>query len=257
MHSTIKPFLLAVFFGIGGFGGAALADDKKTSVETSAQSFETQVDELIAKHEAFQIGVKDDKDFRKNWITRLRLVAITKPKTAATPNFVMSIGSEMMLDGINPYLRRADDDSAIAFMQILVKIFDAGIKDEVICKAFLDSSDNVDVSDSDNERIESLLGPLFYNEMIVAVGTVMRAGTSGPENVLSESENKRVIVEMLGVMAKTYGNDSVDRMQTLEDKKVPAPEKCNTMTQMLNSIAKLKKQDQAGLIRTIFSGDGK
>ncbi len=258
MNKMIKPVVLAVLFSFGlcGVYGDALADDGKSSVDASTKSYELQIDELIAKHEAFQIGIKDDESFRKNWLTRLRLITITKPKTAKTQNFVLSIGSEMMLDKINPYLRRSDDDSAIAFMQILAKIFSVSTKDEMICKAFLDSADNAAVSDSDNERIESMLGPVFYNEMITVIGRVMRAGKTGPENVLSKSENERVIVEMLGKMMDAYGEDSVRRMQTLDDKTIPSLEKCNTMAQMLSSIGKLKKQDQAGLTRTLFGGDG-
>lgn len=259
MNRIIRPVVLTMFLGLGLFAasGSVLAGNAKSAAETDMKPYEVQMDELIAKHEAFQIGIKDDPEFRKAWLTRLRLVAITKPKTAKTGNFVLSIGSEMMLDRINPYLRRSDDDSAIAFMQILAKIFSVSTKDEVICKVFLDSANDENVSDSDNERIENLFGPSFYEEMIAAIGGVMRAGKSGPEKILSESENERVIVAMFGVMMDTYGEDSVARMQTLDDKKVPSLEKCNTMMQMLDSISKLNKQDQAGLTRTLFASDDK
>lgn len=189
-------------------------------------------------------------------MTRLQLAGISKPKTAKTPNFVLSIGSEMMLDNIDPYLSRTDDDSAIAFMGVLAKIFALSVNNELICKTFLDSADDLAVSDADNERIENEFGPVFYEEMIATIGRVMRSGKTGPKNVLSKNESERIITEMLGVMMEEYGVESVMKMQSLDDKSVPPIEKCKTMTQMLNSITKLKTSDQAGLIRTIFGAEG-
>ncbi|MGH8050857.1 MAG: hypothetical protein ACREPB_09390 [Arenimonas sp.] len=255
MNIMLKPTLMAIFFSFFAVHGSALADDVKSTAKAATESYEIQMDALVAKHEAFQIAIKDDESFRKNWLTRLQLAAISKPKTAKTPNFVLSLGSEMMLDNIDPYLSRADDDTAIAFMGVLTKIFALSVENESICKTFLDSADDLAVSDTDNERIESELGPVFYEEMIAVIGRVMRSGKTGPKNVLAKNESERVITEMLGVMMEDYGVESVMKMQSLDDKSIPPIEKCTTMTQMLSSITKLKGTDQAGLIRTIFGAE--
>jgi len=259
MKKIVMPVLIAALFGLGlcTTSKLVLAGENKQASATDIKSLEVQVDELIAKYPAFQIGIKDDAGFRKNWLTRLQLIAIIKPNTAKTGNFVLSIGSEMLLDKIDPYLSRTDDDTAVAFLQMLVKIFSEGAKDELVCRTFLSSSDNAIVSDADNERIENLFGPGFYEDMIVVIGNMMRTGKEAPPKMLSKSESDRVAMEMFGMMMETYGEDSVSKMQVLEDKKAPPMQKCNTMLQMLSSMAKLEKKDQAGLFRTLLGSEDK
>ena len=220
-----------------------------------AAAFEKQIDVLTAKYEAFQIAAAEDENFRKNGLNRLRVMSAVKPMTASTPNFVLSLGGEIVLDKIGPYLRRSDDDSAIAFMSVLTKILSVGSSDESICRTFLNSADNKAVSDGDNQRLESILGPAFYDEMAVALGSVMRTGRSGKERTLPKSESEAAIIEMVTIMMDKYGKESAASLAAFNDKSTPPLQKCTTMSQMMNSIAGLKKPDQAGLIRTLFGMD--
>lgn len=65
MKKMLKPALIAAFLGFFAVSGSAFADDVKVTAKAATKAFEIQMDELIAKHEAFQIGIKDDDSFRK------------------------------------------------------------------------------------------------------------------------------------------------------------------------------------------------
>lgn len=242
MRMIFKQLLLAMGFGLCAFSAPMHAADGTPGNQPGSSVYDRKVDDLVSRYEAFQIAVQNDENFRKSWVTRLKLSAALKPKTAATPHFALSIGTEILLDGINPYLRRSDDDSVIAYMTIMTKIFSFGAKDELICRIFMGAADKKAVTDSENERVEKMLGPEFYEEMIVAIGRVMRAGKSAPEYSLAESESERIIIEMLGFMMDDYGQESVAKMQKLDDKNTANMVKCTTMMQMLNSMAKLEKK---------------
>lgn len=251
-----SAFLAAAFalaFAYHASPAHAAGNAPDSALEIAA--FEQQIDALTAKYEVFQIAAAEDPNFRKNWLNRLRVAAAVKPMTAGTPNFVLSLGGEIVLDKIGPYLRRSDDDSAIAFMAVLTKILSAGSTDESICRTFLNAADNKAVSDGDNQRLESLLGPAFYDEMAVALGQVMRTGKSGRERTLPKDESDAAILEMVTVMMDRYGRESAAGLAAFNDKSTPPLQKCTTMAQMMASIAAMKKSDQAGLIRTLFGLD--
>lgn len=217
--------------------------------------YEKKMDALTAQYEALRIATEDNPNFRRDWLNRLRLYSAVKPKTAQTPNFVLSISGEILLDGINPYLRRSDDESAIAFMNILTQILSVGASDEQTCKTFLSSTNKTEVSDSDNAKLEATLGPKFYDQMMVTTGRVMRAGNTGPERVLDEAETQRVTIEMLNIMMAKYGKESAVGLANFNNKNVPDIQKCRTMVQMMGAIGELDSKSQGALIRTIFGAD--
>ena len=61
--------------------------------------YEQKMDALTAQYEALRIATEDNPNFRRDWLNRLRLYSAIKPKTAQTPNFVLSISGEILLDG--------------------------------------------------------------------------------------------------------------------------------------------------------------
>ncbi|HWR95392.1 MAG TPA: hypothetical protein VN248_01530 [Arenimonas sp.] len=251
--STCLAAAFALAFAFQPAPVHADSDAQDSMLEIAA--YEKQIDLLTAKYEAFQIATAEDQNFRKNWLNRLRVAAAVKPLTAGTPNFVLSLGSEMLLDKIGPYLRRSDDDSSIAYMSVLTKIVNAGTTNESICRTFLEAADKKAVSDDENQRLESILGKALYDEMTVVFGQVMRTGRSGKERTLPKNESDAAILEMVTIMMDKYGKESAAGLAVFNDKSTPPMQKCTTMSQMMTSIADLKRPEQAGLIRTLFGMD--
>lgn len=225
------------------------------TAETAA--YEKQMDALAAQYEALRIATEDNPNFRHDWLNRLRLYSVVKPKTAQTANFALSVGGEILLGAISPYLRRSDDESAIAFMGVLARILSVGANDEATCKIFLSSNNKTPVNDADNAKLENMLGAKFYDEMMVSIGRVMRAGITGPERLLNADETQRTSIEVVNVMMAKYGKESALGLANFNNKSVPDIQKCRTMGQMLSAISELDKKAQAGFIRTIFGSNGK
>lgn len=253
--SHIACFLL---LSLGIHASAAHADESKSEIATEKASYEKQIEALTSKYEAFQIATEADPAFPKNWLNKLRITSATKPELAATPNFTLSVGDEILIGKINPYLRRSDDESTIAYFQVLSKLVAMGTTDETFCKSFLNMSDKSSISDSDNARMERAFGSAaIYEEITTALGKVMRSGKSGEERVLTKDESESLILEMATIMIDKYGKESVAGLAAFNEKDTPPIKKCATMAEMLAAIALLEKPQQASLIRTLFASSDK
>ena len=245
-----------LFLALGLSAQPALTQAPASGFASETAAYEKQITELTARYEVFQIAAEADPAFQKNWLNRLRITGAIKPLTAATPNFTLSVGNELLLAKINPYVRRSDDDSTIAYLQALSKIVAKGVSDETLCKSFLNMADKSTMSDSDNARIEAAYGPALFDEMTIALGKVMRTGATGKERVLTQEQSEALIIELVTVMMDKYGKESAVRLVAFNKNDTPPLVKCETMKEMMTSIALLEKPQQAMLTRTLFASEG-
>lgn len=247
-----------LFLALSIHASAAHTDENKSELAAEKASYEKQIEALTSKYEAFQIATEADSAFPKNWLNKLRITSATKPELAATPNYTLSVGDEILISKINPYLRRSDDESTIAYFQVLSKLVAIGTNDETICKSFLNMADKSSISDSENARMERAFGSAaIHEELTTALGKVMQSGKSGEERVLTKDESEPLILELVTIMIDKYGKESAAGLAAFNEKDTPPIKKCATMAEMLASIALLEKPQQASLVRTLFGSSDK
>jgi hypothetical protein len=198
----------------------------------------------------------DDSDFRKNWLNRIRLAAVVKPKTAQTANFVLSLGIEMLMDRINPYLMRADDQAADQFLSMMSRILDLGVNNEMFCAAFLGVSKGDKVSDEDNAKLEAMVGDAMYSEMINAMNAVARVGKDSKPWLPSDTVAEELMVELITMMMDRHGSESVQALIRFEDPTAPPAQRCKVMSQMFTSMQSMPLEKRANLSRWLFGKAG-
>lgn len=273
------PQFLACLLGLAGTATAATApaapqappivydDPSPVAVQAppppSAASVEVKarVDALIGEFPAFAQIIKNDPAFRGRWETRVRLARAMKPKFAALPTFVQSVGVGLLMDEVDPYLARSSDDDAIAYAGLLFEMMEMGSQSAVMCRIVTSSmggsGELTKVDDADEAALEEQLRPGYHADMLAAIARVLRADRQAPARVLAETELTDMMMVVVTSMMDAHGDTVLTRLGQLEDPRAPAQQRCETMAWMFEAIRGLPVAARANVIRGMFTEEGR
>ena len=262
------PQFLACLLGLAGTATAATApaapqappivydDPSPVAVQAppppSAASVEVKarVDALIGEFPAFAQIIKNDPAFRGRWETRVRLARAMKPKFAALPTFVQSVGVGLLMDEVDPYLARSSDDDAIAYAGLLFEMMEMGSQSAVMCRIVTSSmggsGELTKVDDADEAALEEQLRPGYHADMLAAIA-----------RVLAETELTDMMMVVVTSMMDAHGDTVLTRLGQLEDPRAPAQQRCETMAWMFEAIRGLPVAARANVIRGMFTEEGR
>ena len=216
-------------------------------------NYAQQITALTSRYEAFSIYSEDNAQFAGAWLNKVRENAADQKATAQVPTYVLSAGAEILLDAINPYLLRSDDASASGYLKIMAKLISLGSEDEVVCKAFLKSDSEQGLNDAENAHLESTVGPKIYEDMLSAFGSVYRTGRTGLPKIPNTVEYDEYMQMLVIGMIEQHGEASLKALGEIDSPDIPAMQKCQSMTLLLNTMAAMPLNQQAVSVRKMFA----
>ncbi|WP_155844867.1 hypothetical protein [Arenimonas oryziterrae] len=260
----MRPLLLALTLSLlttpAAFAAAtAVAVPNPTTAPAPGLSPElkARMEQALAKYEALRILTREDPTFRSRWESALRIATVVKPKLAGTEDFVASVAGNLAFELADPYLARTDDAGANAFGAMLAKLMQLGTRDEIMCKAVTSSTSGATLTDAEEAALEEAAGPSFTRDMMAAFLGVLRTGRDGPLQLPEKLPLQDSLLKFVTAMIEKHGPESLALMDKLSDPSIPAMRRCEAMGWMMEAIMALPEHERAGVIRTMFSAEGR
>lgn len=213
--------------------------------------------EAIRQYPVLDMLIEDNKDFKPAWLAEFERLKIRKPGKDLQA-LMLEAGANVAMGKIDPYLEKADDDAAGAYLLVYSDLMFLGARDENICSLFLDGINNkpepktledAKARQATINDIEQKYFDVLIPKLLTGITGLVLSSRNGTAKVIDEKSQQEIMIEAITLMTEKHGMEALPRMLEMKDESIPKTRRCEVVAWLFEAIGGLPTEKRAMLAR--------